>query len=648
MARSVTVGNVELHFCNLEYGGYCGRIERAIDPTGAAAGTVKVAFEWYPHTAGTESSAGVIVAEEGGPGYSTTGSRDGYLRVFAPLRSRRDILLVDKRGSGRSGAIDCPALQLLPDPRLVAVAACAQQLGPAAWLYGTDLAVDDLAAVLDALGISSVDYYGDSYGTFFGEVFAARHPSKLRTLVLDSAYPVSGQTPWYASEIENGSASLNPVCARSVSCARLGGSSLERFDQLLDSLRTAPITGSAPDAGGRLTLVTADAEGLLQVIYNAGNSPTAYRDLDAAARALQQKNDPLPLLRLVAEAGGGADSGNERVTRSGLSGWSARSYSYGLYDAVACSDYPQLFDLTAADAERIRQLLQSIAGQAISDPDLYAPFTLKDVTTAPADPESFYTCLAWPSPPSWIVPGQPVAPGTRLPPVPTLVLSGELDTVTSPQEGMATAALFPRARFLLVPNGIHETAIGDAGNWVPPNGADLSECVAPIVLAFIDSGGDPGDTSCLAQIRPIRTVPLFTRSYRELPAADALPGNEVEQSGRRLASAVLEAVGDSVARYFVSLSGTGAGLRGGQWMLKATPSGYDFALHRVHWTEDVSVSGIVHWNQQSGAIDSSVKFRAPGHRGRLRAEWNDRVTAATAIMNGVIDGRTLAATRIAP
>ena len=54
-----------------------------------------------------------IVATEGGPGYATTPSRGSYLQLFRPLLDRRDLLLVDNRGTGTSGAVRCPELQRL-------------------------------------------------------------------------------------------------------------------------------------------------------------------------------------------------------------------------------------------------------------------------------------------------------------------------------------------------------------------------------------------------------------------------------------------------------------------------------------------------------------------------------------------------------
>jgi len=60
------------------------------------------------------------------------------------------------------------------------VGLCGAQLGPTADLYGTALATDDMAAVLDALGIGQVDLYGDSYGTWFSQAFAVNYPEHVR------------------------------------------------------------------------------------------------------------------------------------------------------------------------------------------------------------------------------------------------------------------------------------------------------------------------------------------------------------------------------------------------------------------------------------------------------------------------------------
>ena len=80
---------------------------------------------------------------------------------------------------------------------------------------------DDLSAVISALQVGPVDLYGDSYGTFFAQVFLGRHPGQLRSVVLDSAYPTSGEDAWYETQSPAMTSSFAKVCARTPSCAAL-------------------------------------------------------------------------------------------------------------------------------------------------------------------------------------------------------------------------------------------------------------------------------------------------------------------------------------------------------------------------------------------------------------------------------------------
>ena len=209
----------------------------------------------------------MIVAQEGGPGLPTLGTRSSYLALYKPLRADRDLVMVDARGTGQSGAIDCEPLQSETYPTEGAEAACGASLGGASVLYGTGLAVEDMIAVLDALGVGKVDYYGDSYGTFFGQVLAARHPERLRSLVLDGAYPVIGESPWYPNAGAAMRRGFDLACKRAPYCAALPGASLGRIEALLERLRRHPISGEGPDGDGKLRKVTADPAALGLMLY---------------------------------------------------------------------------------------------------------------------------------------------------------------------------------------------------------------------------------------------------------------------------------------------------------------------------------------------------------------------------------------------
>lgn len=624
---TITVGKLTLTFCNREYIGYCGHIERPIDPNGAVAGSITVGFEYYPRTEFTQPRQGTILPQEGGPGYSTTGSRDFYLSLFDALRDRRDVLLVDKRGTGLSSPIDCPAMQT-GSTKLSAVAACAAQLGPTAWYYGTDYAAADIFAVVDALEIEDVQFYGDSYGTFVGQVLAGLYPHRLRSIILDSAYPVRAPDPWFAADWAKAWSGIDLVCARSPSCSSLGGTATSRVNQIIDDIRQSPITGNAPDSNGVLQPTSVDTASLLFTIDSAGFGPPIYRDLDAAARAWNDAKDSLPLLRLVAEQYTPSVSLPVQL-------------SYGLYQAVTCTDYPLLYDMRAPLDVRTQQYARSLAEADRNRPGLFAPFTFEEGIASRLYITPLGSCLPWPIPPTDLAPGAPGAPlppSAQFPAVPTLVLSGDLDSITSITDADETTAQFPNAQHVIVPNLGHVVAESDE-----------IDCTLGIIQQFV-LNLSPGDTNCVYKVRPVRTVPKFARLYSELAPMTSLPGDDTTDDQRRIAAAGLETVGDAIARWYVTYHNTDSGLRGGRYTYASTDVGYDWTLANVKWTDDVAVSGTISWDQTLSVITAQITLADDNGvgLGRMSIKWNDADIDAVAAVSGEIEGVRLEAKRIAP
>jgi len=428
--QAITVGTLTLKFCDAEFDGYCGSIKRAFDPTGGVKGTINIGFIYYPRFDRAHPALGTLLPQEGGPGYSTRGTAGAYLNIYGSLREHRDVLIIDKRGTGQSGAVNCHAIQTGDPVDPEGLKDCGQQLGKKAPLYGTKLAVDDIVAVMDAMQIDQVDYYGDSYGTYVGQVFAAWHPERLRSIILDSAYPVRAPDVWFPTDWTTGRDGLNLVCERSPACRALGGTSTNRLERLLRELRQQSISGTAPDADGIETSVTLDVSTLFLLVTNLGSSPITYRDLDSAMRAWFASHDAVPLLRLAAEYN--TPSVSHPV-----------DFSYGLYQAVICAEYPLLYDLSAVPSQRRRQYDQSLEEARENRPDLFAPFTIDEAIASNADFTPLGTCLDWPVPPPAYPQGDPLPKHPVFPTVPTLVLSGDLDSVTSPEDATQAAAQFP-------------------------------------------------------------------------------------------------------------------------------------------------------------------------------------------------------------
>jgi pimeloyl-ACP methyl ester carboxylesterase len=612
--------------CNTDYTGYCGAIERPLDPSGVVKGTLTVGFEYYPRTDLSRPRLGTVLPQEGGPGYSSTGTRDYYLSLFDALRDRRDVLIVDKRGTGLSNAIDCPDLQT-GSAGLDAVAACARQLKDTAWFYRTDFAAGDIIAVLNALDIDDVDFYGDSYGTFVGQVLVGLYPHRLRSIILDSAYPVRAPDPWFASDWAAAWSGIDLSCTRSPSCRGLGGNATGRMQRVVDKIRVTPIAGDAPDGNGDLQPTTVDVSALIYLIDSAGFGPPIYRDLDAAARAWLDSGDALPLLRLSAE-----------VSTASVS--DPVDYSYGLATAVTCSDYPMLYDMNASRAVRNRQYASALAAARQNRPTLFAPFTVDEGVDSQAYITPLDSCLPWRAPPDSLAPGAPGAPlppSAQFPAVPTLVLSGDLDSITSVSDAAETESQFPNAVHVIVPNLGHVVADGD-----------FIGCTLGIVQRFVKNLS-PGNTNCVSKVRPVRTVPAFGRGSSDLAPLTALAGNKASAAQRRIAAAGLEAVGDVIARYYVSFNAVGAGLRGGKFSYAATNVGYDFTLQNVRFTQDVAVSGTVSWDFSTALVTAHVTLKSGGQAvGALDINWNDADINAIASVTGTIQGAAIKAQRIAP
>ncbi len=633
----LAVGRLRLDPCEEVDGAWCGTLRVPFDRADPAAGTIPVNFEWYP---AEQAPVGTMVAVEGGPGYPSTGSRDYYIELFGGLQRSRNLLLVDNRGTGTSALINCRPLQrwhlaLGDDEYDRRVAACGNQLNTArplpgggfvhgSDLYGTANAARDLADVLTALETGPVDLYGDSYGSYFGQTFAARYPGLLRSLTLDATWPVLSTDPFYISTIETARIAFDLACRRSVACALAApGSSMARIGALAERLRRAPVVGQTREPGSAPSTWKVDVEVLIALVNNAGSDAGVYRELDAAARAVLERRDGAPLLRLAAKSLYTADGGPVRE-------WSA-----GQYSAVYCTDYPQAFDMRAPLA--VRQAQYEAAVDALPD-GTFAPFTVEEWATSPV--AEFDDCLHWPAP---VRDDPPITgrPPLVPPTLPVLVLSGGLDTLTTWTDGAIVAEqLGPSARWVKVENTIHVTALAD------PYG-----CASGLVRQFVRHPErlHTMDVSCASRIPEVRVVGDFPRRLSGATPATARKGNQAGAAGLKLATVGAAAVGDAIAQWWYLPGSRGHGLRGGWFTLEGDVS-VKFDLHKVRFVADTTVDGTATWNTGTGKVTAQVVVKGPrGATATLRMRWDDLARHPRATVSGRTgSGTRLAATLPAP
>lgn len=592
----------------------CGSVSVPLDrhDKGSAA-TLEIGFELFPRRRADLPSLGTLVFMEGGPGYSTTASRAWYLDLAGDLRTRRDVLLVDARGTGRSGALDCEGLQSYRGDYLDAARACAKQLGPAATLYGSGNAAEDLVTVLDSLGIRKIDLYGDSYGSFNAQTFAVRHPERTRSLVLDGAYPIAGLDPWYPDTSRALARAFALTCARSAaSCPVPADATDAAISALADRLAAKPVRGRAPDADGVPRQVEASVDALISTLSAADGQPAVYRELFAAKAALEA-GDAAPLLRLLAETTWWGDAGRPRV------------YSEAHAVAVACHDYPWTYELSGSKRQRRSQLRD--ARRALPR-DAFAPFGRRDWGSA--DWMAYDMCLTWPAP---RYDDPPLPKGARYPAVPTLILDGDLDQRTSSEGARRIAESFPVSTFVEVANLGHVVALND-----------FDGCTETITRGFWETLVVP-DTSCAATAySPIRLAKSFPRRLAAA-SADWVRGAGDEHV-RRATNLTAATVADAIARWASMIGGDGVGLRGGTFRAE----GYGtvrFTLDGVRLAEDLAVTGAVEWRRRGGPVSATLSLSGAA-RGALRIAWPDDRPGTLATAEGEVDGAPVKAVFVAP
>ncbi len=578
-------------------GAMCGSIERPLNPAEPNGRTIDIAFRYYRARDETDPP---IVAVEGGPGYPSTGTRIEYLSIFGPLLKTRSLLLVDNRGTGGSALIDCKSVQSFAGR--TSGSAFAKRVGQCATeieqqhgagtssLFATKYAVDDLAAVLRELEIEEFDLYGDSYGTFFVQDFIARRPDGLRSVILDSAYPRRDLDPWYVSSGAAARTALETVAPGSV--ARLG--------ELLTQVRDETIRGATRDADSSALQVRITPRTLSDLVQDSASDPVILRELDASVQAALA-GDNVPLLRLAGQANSWSHTPGE-----------ADYFSRGAYLAVACLDYPQLFDLDASPEERRAQLTAQVA------PNAFAPFTAGEWVSVSGFTQPYDVCLDWP---------EPVRRPARVPDakvdVPILIIGGDLDSLTP----IADAPLFaPRlgdnVRIVTVKNTIHVTSQG-----LDYLGAG-ARCVRTIIRAFVRAPEAAPNTTCIDAVPPLHKPHGYPATLADVPPALHVSGPDPGEDARRAVTVAAEAFADAVIRSHYSGGARGPGLRGGRF----TVSGERFTLSGVRFVSDATVSGSGTYRASTGAVDATLEVGDV----TVRVRWTQATPLATATIGASV------------
>ena len=441
----------------------CGVLRRPLDPASPQGTQIDVHYAVLPALARKRKPDPVLFFA-GGPGQAAMSLAGPLGRMLTRLSNRRDVVLIDQRGAGRSAPLVCdelppgaPLAESADNARLISrLQACRAQLQklPHGDLrhYTTWVAMQDADAVRQALGAAQVNVVGGSYGTRAVLEYMRQFPQAVRRAVIDGVAPPDMVLP-VAFSTDN-QAALDAVfaaCDAEDACRQRHPKLRAGFTALLAGL-PREVTVAHPLTGRpeRLTLTRDGVLGLVRLpLY-----------IPALASALPQAMEEASGGRFEPLVGLATAFATDRAMRM----------SEGMHFSVVCAeDLPRLAQATDAPGADFGGLFVAQYQR------------ICEGWPRGAVPEAFYS-----------VPPAGAA---------TLVLSGGADPVTAPRHGERVAkALGAKARHVVVPQAGH--------------GVMGLPCMRDVLFRFIDAETDDEalrvDADCARQIpRPPAFVPLL-------------------------------------------------------------------------------------------------------------------------------------------
>ena len=411
---------------------------------------------------GPEKSEVPLFIFHGGPGAAATELVPAYSSSKA-LRSHRDIVFIDQRGTGRSNPLDCDLYGEPPDLQRVVSETfpvevfrrCRERLDKVADLrmYTTAPAMDDYDDVRRWLHYEKINIWGGSYGTVAAQVYLRRHGASVRSAVLAAVAPVDELIPLHHAWA--GQRAVDEIfrkCDADLDCTRAYPRLREDFQVLFDRVRKG-VDVELHDRSGRTVRVRPSVSGFADSIRHFlyyGDGASFPSEIHHAARG-----DLAHVVQIAVNA------------QIGL----MQRLSMGMNLSVTCAEDVPFID----DSTMLRETANTFLG----------PLRIQEQRAA---------CETWVRGP---VP-RDVHDLVRTD-VPILLLSGARDSVTPPSFAERAAKYMTNHLHIVFPESSH-------GNWGP--------CGARIQAEFFDRGAVKGlDISCVAEQRPTK----FIYSSRENP-----------------------------------------------------------------------------------------------------------------------------------
>ncbi|WP_330240640.1 alpha/beta hydrolase [Streptomyces sp. NBC_00525] len=299
---------------------------------------------------------GSLIFNFGGPGGSGVATLPAFGTEYDKLRARYDLVSFDPRGVGNSDGVECESDKQLdaryqedgtPDDAAEEkafvrdtekfAAACDKRSGKQLPYVGTTNAARDMDLMRQVLGDEKLYYFGISYGTELGGVYAHLFPKNVGRAVLDAVVdPTENAEESSLSQAKGFQLALDNFakdCADRGDACKLPGSDGQEVEQgiseLLDRLEKKPIQG----IGARKLTETQATTGIAAALYSKETWPLLEQGVDEADGG----NGSL-LLALADSLNGRSEDGRY-------------DNSAAAYTAITCADSRERFTVEQTKAK---------------------------------------------------------------------------------------------------------------------------------------------------------------------------------------------------------------------------------------------------------------------------------------------------------
>ncbi|MBK6015839.1 alpha/beta hydrolase [Streptomyces sp. MBT53] len=268
----------------------CATMKAPLDWSKPKGDTIGIALVRAKTSGPANKRIGSLVFNFGGPGGSGVTTLPAFGEDYATLRTRYDLVSFDPRGVGRSAGVKCESDSQLdeyfqqdatPDDaaertRLLANtkqfnAACEKNSKKMLPQVRTTDAARDMDLMRQVLGDDKLHYFGISYGTELGGVYAHLFPKHVGRAVFDAVVDPTqnaeqgslGQAKGFQLALDN----FADDCTSKTTDCPIGDTAQDvkdRIAKLLKSLDSKPIPGIFP----RQLTQTAATNGIAQALYS--------------------------------------------------------------------------------------------------------------------------------------------------------------------------------------------------------------------------------------------------------------------------------------------------------------------------------------------------------------------------------------------